>query len=230
MFNIPWPKAGSVLWVYQTDLENTKKTALQTIQSKLCENNPTAKHYFEAGTHPDFQLLEAEIIKIEAVRALNEWVATKPRLATCKMALIIQAENLNIQAGNALLKTLEEAPVHTQIVLLTQQPSLVLATIRSRCYTIHLKDQATAHLPVTCAGIPGRNTSEDPQSFLKDLFRHLWLMSQQQAQQGSLIHSKAYWSLVDSLLRSQRFLGEGTSLNKELLIGTLSSQYAALLS
>ena len=240
MFHIQWPKTGPVLWVYNTDLENAKKNALDTIQSKLCENDRVAQGYFEAGTHPDFRLLEVEkgtgltqrsapTIKIEAVRDLNEWVSTKPLLATCKMALIIQAENLNIQAGNALLKTLEESAAHTQIVLLSHQPSIVLPTIRSRCYTLRFKEHNPQEKSETLYQIPLNGQSTDPQLLLKDLFRNLWLMGQNQAHQGLVIQNKAYWSLVDKILQSQRFLNEGAPLNKELLISTLSSRYAALM-
>jgi hypothetical protein len=66
------------------------------------------------------------------------------------------------------------------------------------------------------------------ESLFADLFEKLWLMSQQQAQQGRLIPNAAYWSLVDKILQSRRFLNEGTPLNKDLLLHTLSSHYTAL--
>ena len=50
-----------------------------------------------------------------------------------KVALIIPAEAMNISASNALLKSLEEPQGKTLLILLSYRPSLVSATIRSRC-------------------------------------------------------------------------------------------------
>jgi DNA polymerase-3 subunit delta' len=93
-----------------------------------------------AGTHPDFhQLLpdgRAERIRIDAVRALCQLLAGKAQMLGHKVALIQPAERLNTNAANALLKTLEEPAAGTFIILVSDKPRLLPATVRSRCQTV----------------------------------------------------------------------------------------------
>lgn len=97
---------------------------------KGCELN-------QAGTHPDLFFLEPEdgsrVIKIDQVRKLTEFVAKTSQQGGVKIALINPAEALNINAANALLKSLEEPSGDTVLLLVTQAPTQVMATIRSRC-------------------------------------------------------------------------------------------------
>jgi DNA polymerase-3 subunit delta' len=85
--------------------------------------------------HPDLHLLEPDgaSIKIEQIRALQKELSYRALEAPKKICLIDGAEKLNPAAGNALLKTLEEPPKETLLILLTAMPDKVLATIRSRC-------------------------------------------------------------------------------------------------
>lgn len=72
-------------------------------------------------------------IKIGQIRRLQERLAFKALEARRKVALILQAEAMNVQAQNALLKTLEEPPQDTTLVLVSAAPNALLPTIRSRC-------------------------------------------------------------------------------------------------
>jgi DNA polymerase III subunit delta' len=85
--------------------------------------------------HPDLLILEPDgnSIKIEQVRALQKELAYRPLEAPRKVCLIDGAEKLGANAGNALLKTLEEPPSRTLLILLSPLPENVLGTIRSRC-------------------------------------------------------------------------------------------------
>lgn len=101
--------------------------------------------YVAAGQHPDLQLLELftidddgevkplEAIPVDRVRALTEWAQVTSHRGRAKVAIIVPAESLNAAAANALLKTLEEPPPDTFLVLVSHQPGRVPATLRSRC-------------------------------------------------------------------------------------------------
>lgn len=72
-------------------------------------------------------------IRIEQVRKLQERLAFRPLEAKHKVALIVTAHAMNPPAQNALLKTLEEPPRDTVLVLVSAAPDKLLPTIRSRC-------------------------------------------------------------------------------------------------
>lgn len=80
---------------------------------------------------------ETNTTGIEKSRQIKEWIATKP-LAQKKVVFIHNAEKLTVEAQNALLKTLEEPPLGSIIILSTQKGSLLLPTVLSRCGRTHL--------------------------------------------------------------------------------------------
>lgn len=87
--------------------------------------------------HPDVQFIRPEsksrIITIDQMRALMQTMNLKPTEAEYKVAIIVAADRLNTQAANAFLKTLEEPPARSILVLLTTEPQRILETILSRC-------------------------------------------------------------------------------------------------
>lgn len=88
-----------------------------------------------AATHPDLIALapDGAQIKIEQILELQRKLALRPFSAARKVAVIDQADALNPQAANAFLKTLEEPPAESVIVLVSARPGALLDTIRSRC-------------------------------------------------------------------------------------------------
>jgi DNA polymerase-3 subunit delta' len=98
-----------------------------------------------AGTHPDLLTVSLELrddgklrteITIDQIRALGARLSLTPQLDGLQLALIDPADALNDHAANALLKTLEEPSADTVIVLVSDQPSRLPATIRSRCVRV----------------------------------------------------------------------------------------------
>ena len=81
-------------------------------------------------------------IGIDKVRELEQWASRKPHSSKFKSAIIYEAEKLTHQAQNALLKTLEEPPKNTLIILTAPQETFLLPTIVSRCKVIKLKSEA----------------------------------------------------------------------------------------
>jgi len=81
----------------------------------------------------DFSAAPSRDIRIEQVRRLQERLSLRALEATHKVALIVAAHAMNPPAQNALLKTLEEPPKDTVLILVSSAPDKLLPTIRSRC-------------------------------------------------------------------------------------------------
>ncbi|NNJ14475.1 DNA polymerase III subunit delta' [Pseudomonas putida CSV86] len=93
-----------------------------------------------AGSHPDNYVLEPEEadkpIKVDQVRDLVGFVTQTAQLGGRKVVLIEPVEAMNVNAANALLKSLEEPSGDTVLLLVSHQPSRLLPTIKSRCQQI----------------------------------------------------------------------------------------------
>jgi DNA polymerase III subunit delta' len=76
-------------------------------------------------------------IKVEQIRGLLERITLRGLESKRKVALVVDAHLLNPQAQNAFLKTLEEPPSDTTLILLASAPDKLLPTIRSRCSKVH---------------------------------------------------------------------------------------------
>lgn len=85
--------------------------------------------------HQDLRWLEPDgtEIKVQQIRNLSEFVVQTAQIGDCKVVGIDQAHLLNINAANALLKSLEEPVANTYLILATEHWGRVLPTIRSRC-------------------------------------------------------------------------------------------------
>jgi DNA polymerase III subunit delta' len=82
-------------------------------------------------------------IRIDDVRGLIDWSTKTSARGRGKVAVVHPADSLNPQSANALLKTLEEPPVGTRLILTSADPALLLPTVRSRCQ--HLRVPAPTH-------------------------------------------------------------------------------------
>lgn len=91
----------------------------------------------EAGSHPDYLRVEPEEegkgIGIDKVRELAGFQSLKSQYGRQRVIQLQPADRLNINAANALLKTLEEPAGNTVLLLTTDRPMALLPTIRSRC-------------------------------------------------------------------------------------------------
>jgi len=94
-----------------------------------------------AQSHPDLLVLERLVdggktkksISVDQARDLPEFFSKSPSRAAYRVAIIDAADDLNLNAANALLKVLEEPPERGVLFLITHAPGRLLATIRSRC-------------------------------------------------------------------------------------------------
>lgn len=79
-------------------------------------------------------------ISVDDIRSqVNNDIVIKPYSSRHKIYIIDEAEKMNVQAQNALLKTIEEPPAYGMIILLTTNADIFLPTILSRCVTLNIK-------------------------------------------------------------------------------------------
>lgn len=111
------------------------------------KRGPLHRH---VGEHPDLLWTERDPdstrVRIAQVRALQNALRLGANESGWRVAVVADAEWLNIEAQNALLRLLEEPPKQTCIVLVTTSPSGLLATIRSRCQRVRFPDAAAPSL------------------------------------------------------------------------------------
>lgn len=101
------------------------------------------------GIHPDVIPIERFMeekdvgveIKIAPIRTLRGDAFIRPNEAARKVYVIDNAQTMNLNAQNALLKLLEEGPKYAAFLLLCDRAGALLETIRSRCAVIHLEEE-----------------------------------------------------------------------------------------
>jgi DNA polymerase III delta prime subunit len=140
----------------RTDLDS----AIQVFaKSLLCENAKQNQscgickscQLLAAQTHPDYCVLTGEgktnTISIDTIRSITDFCEQTPQCADKKIIVIVEAENMNMAAYNALLKTLEEPVRNTYFFLGTHILAAIPATIRSRCQIVRLQLDESIKMP-----------------------------------------------------------------------------------
>ncbi len=108
----------------------------------------------EARSHPDFILLNRvgedgkakKTISVDEARRLPDFFSKAPALSPYRVAIIDAAEDMNVNAANAVLKTLEEPPPRGVVFLISHAPGKLLPTIRSRCRKLDFRPWDDAEL------------------------------------------------------------------------------------
>ena len=139
-----------------------KTTAIKLAQALLCETHPEEKLepcdrcescvQVEAGTHPDLQIIskpaDKNFIPIEMFigdrehrmsEGLCHSISLKPFRGGRRIAIIDDADYLNQEGANCLLKTLEEPPPKSILILISTSEQKQLPTIRSRCQLVRFR-------------------------------------------------------------------------------------------
>ncbi|MFK4004348.1 AAA family ATPase [Qipengyuania sp. NPDC077563] len=95
------------------------------------------KNKEEAKKRDDGKPFElARGIKVDQVRDIQRRLTTRPTLGSKRAVIIDPADDMEVSASNALLKSLEEPPQGTYFLLIAHSPARLLPTIRSRCRTV----------------------------------------------------------------------------------------------
>jgi DNA polymerase III subunit delta' len=153
----------------KTSLARKLAQALQcTNDARPCSQCPTCQK-IARDRHPDVQIVEGvpvgykfdeksppapprandwerRILKIDQVRAIQHDVSRAPFEGRWKIVILRRFEEANEEAANAFLKTLEEPPRHTRLILTARDASLLLPTIASRCQVFALRPLAPAQI------------------------------------------------------------------------------------
>lgn len=140
-----------------------------------CDHCTSCKK-IDHGLHPDVLLIEPEgqNIKVDQIRRLQRDLAYRPYEGKRRVCILTAADRMAPHIPNTLLKTLEEPPLHTVIILLANNSRFILPTILSRCQPIRFNplpiplvskwlmegngfDEAEAHLLASLSeGSPGK--------------------------------------------------------------------------
>ncbi|HWL14709.1 MAG TPA: DNA polymerase III subunit gamma/tau [Opitutus sp.] len=111
-------------------------------------NGPDSSARFPADEHPDCHALrpagKTRQISADATRDLIGKVQVSATVSPRKVAIVHEADRMNVAAANIFLKTLEEPPANTTLLLLTTRPYALLPTIRSRVLHFRFPSTATA--------------------------------------------------------------------------------------
>jgi len=89
------------------------------------------------ASRSEFSNTPSRDIRVDQIRMLQERLALRPLEGSRKIAIIASADQMNAQAQNAFLKTLEEPPPGSVLILIASSPERLLATIRSRCSKVN---------------------------------------------------------------------------------------------
>lgn len=102
----------------------------------------------DSGNHPDLQFIrpEGSLLKIGQIRELQRQVIYEPLEASRKIYILTDVDRMNPEAENCLLKTLEEPPASSVLILLTSNVQALLPTTRSRCQILQFHPMPTQEL------------------------------------------------------------------------------------
>lgn len=147
-------------------------TALAFAQACLCPQGGcgrcSACRRVAAGQHPDCQVVTptppkdnprgAPTLRIEQVREVEHWAALAPLEAARKIFILDDADRMTLPAAQALLKTLEEPPPRTLLILVVANPRALPATVLSRCQRVRFRP-----LPEACLSALLEAQGADPE-------------------------------------------------------------------
>lgn len=153
------------------DLERIARTLAKTLNCRnprraasgaaidCCDTCPSCRK-IDGDLHADVRWLRPEaksrVIVVDQIRELLEAVYLKPTEAEHKVAVLVAADRLTTQAANAFLKTLEEPPPRSVLLLLSTEPQRLLETILSRCLRLNFGGGAApVSDPETAAWLAG---------------------------------------------------------------------------
>jgi DNA polymerase III subunit delta' len=142
------------------ELETLARTLAQTLNCQhpvrtggaavdccdACLNCRKVGHETHADVHWVRPESKSRVVTIGQMRELMREIQLKPTEAEFKVGVIVAADRLNVAAANAFLKTLEEPPVRSVLILLSTEPQRLLETILSRCLRLNFAGDSRPRL------------------------------------------------------------------------------------
>jgi len=142
-----------------------KATALAFASALVAPQGGPAAARVERGSHPDVHRLGptpppsnpkgAPALRIEAIREMERRAALKPAEALWKVFIVDEAEKMTASTPQALLKTLEEPPARTVIILILSQLRALPATVLSRCQVVRFRPRLVEGVPALFPDVRG---------------------------------------------------------------------------
>lgn len=153
-----------------------KMIAMEFAKMILCENkqNNTACnkckscHMIEAHTHPDIIVVnkDTKVTKIDTIRdKVVREMGIKPYQSNHKIIIVSEADTVTTEGQNAMLKTIEEPPDYGMVILIVQNMSKLLPTIKSRC--IHMRFNALTEKEIMGYLVQKGMTSQNKEIYAK---------------------------------------------------------------
>lgn len=145
---------GHAFLITGPDPGERERLALYLAKALLCEGageKPCGKclpcRKAEKGIHPDLlrrvRLPDTQVFKVDQVRELGKEAWVLPNEGRRKVFLLPEADTMNPQAQNALLKLLEEPPAYAAFLLMGANPGAFLETVKSRCVALRAGGSAS---------------------------------------------------------------------------------------
>lgn len=105
---------------------------------EYCKECPSCKK-IEKGIHPDIKIVEPErdILTINTIREIEEFISYLPLESKYKVVILKESHKMNTAAANSFLKTLEEPPLNTTIILICENVYSLPEPLVSRCFKIY---------------------------------------------------------------------------------------------
>lgn len=211
-------------------------------------------HLMQGRSHPDALWVEPEkqgqAIKVDQVREINDFIHQTGLSTMSRVVLINPADAMNMNAANALLKTLEEPSQHACLILVCEHPGQLPATVLSRCQRVHFirrekmtqSDEATAILKQILILNPLEAAAEIKEAnyrmFLEVMLS--WLMDLLKLQLGAdaddiinveylselqalkeKTHIKVNLQMAEQIQQFLRAVQSGFNFNKQLMMETI---------
>ncbi len=116
----------------------------------------------DSGRHPDLKIVTPEngLISVEEIRAVEEFLSYTPYEGKKKVVIVDDADLMNMYSANAFLKTLEEPPDNSIIILVSSRQEMLAETILSRCLKVRFSTLSETQLN-NVAGLIGMTDLSD---------------------------------------------------------------------
>lgn len=197
---------------------NSKIIVSENLEDLIENTNRLLQDQQLTNPHPDLLYLDQEKLGVVETKQIRQFLSVKPFSAKGRGVVILNAQNLTPDAQNSLLKTLEEPPLQSLIILGVDNESSLLPTVLSRCEIIRIKNQQsrikleeTKHLKeiesLEKLDIDGKfaiiEKAEDKDLLLKELI----IYYRQKLQQDS-----TYLEFAKKLLEAEKWANQNVNL------------------
>lgn len=197
-----------------------EKTALWFVKSLGCQNPDIS----------EIKVLEDKTeILIEQIRELKRYLSLSPHSSSYKAAIIYNAEKMNSEAANALLKTLEEPSGNTVLILITSTGSILLKTIISRCEEIRFRAISADEIS---KDLIKKEHIDILQGSLNEIFKYIEKIYKNEAKVSVLLNSWLFWfrkkmkentkyvKIIKEIQKTKNLISN-TNINKRLALENL---------